>query len=77
MPAAPRSTGRSCVDATHFYLSFAANTSLPGLGPVEDEDIVAFADGTWSVWFNGTAHGLAAAGQDIDAFSLRDGATAP
>ncbi len=77
VPASAKVDGAAFVDATHFYLSFAANTSLPGAGPVEDEDIVSFTAGTWSTWFNGTAHGLVAAAQDIDAFSLRNGATAP
>ena len=28
------------VDATHFYLSFSADTTVPGLGAVQDEDVV-------------------------------------
>ena len=46
------------VDATHFYLSFGGDTSLPGLGAVQDEDVVYYNGGTWSVYFDGTAHGL-------------------
>ncbi len=77
VPAGAKVDGGAWVDATHFYLSFAGNTALPGAGPVEDEDIVFFADGTWTTWFNGTAHGLVAAQQDIDAFTLPNGASAP
>jgi hypothetical protein len=60
------------VDATHFYVSFAASTTwVPGLGKVQDEDIVYFDDGTWSLRFNGTAHGLRSPGEDIDAFTVK------
>lgn len=59
------------VDASHFYLSFsAANTSVPTLGNVQDEDIVYYNAGAWSVYFDGTARGLTNINQNIDAFSL-------
>jgi hypothetical protein len=59
------------VDATHFYLSFAADTTLPVLGAVQDEDVVFNNNGAWSVYFNGTAHGLGtSANLDVDAFDL-------
>ena len=61
--------------ANHAYFSFAGNTSLPGVGAVQDEDIVEYSSGTWTVWFNGTAHGLTTNGLDVDAFSLPN--TAP
>jgi VCBS repeat-containing protein len=58
------------IDATHFYMSFVENVNLPGLGPVQDEDIVYYNAGTWSVFFDGTP-GLGQSGnQDIDAFSI-------
>ena len=42
-------------------MSFSnANTTLPGAGTVQDEDIVEYNAGTWSVWFDGTAAGLTA-----------------
>jgi hypothetical protein len=75
IPSTARVDGAAWVDATHVYLSFAADTSITGLGPVQDEDIVARTTGTWSTWFNGTAHGLTTANLDIDAFSLPNGAT--
>ena len=52
------STAYDRVDATHFYVSFADNTTVPGLGTVQDEDVVYYNAGTWSVFFDGTAHGL-------------------
>ena len=63
--------GLRFIDATHFYLSFSpTNTALPGLGNVQDEDVVAYNAGRWSVYFNGTAHGLTNNRSDIDAFDL-------
>jgi hypothetical protein len=58
------------LDATHFYLSYSADASLPGLGAAQDEDVVFFNAGTWQLAFDGTARGLTAAGLDIDAFDL-------
>ncbi|MBK9055335.1 MAG: multicopper oxidase domain-containing protein [Chloroflexi bacterium] len=57
-------------DAQHFYLSFAADTALPGLGTVQDEDVVFYSNGVWSVYFDGTALSLTTAGQDLDAFEI-------
>ena len=31
---------------------------MPGLGTVQDEDVVYYNAGTWSVFFDGSAHGL-------------------
>ena len=65
-------------DATHFYVSFSGTTPVPGLGNVDDEDVVYFNAGTWSVYFDGTAHGLGTSGNlDIDAISFAAGASAP
>ena len=60
------------IDATHFYLSFSAtSTTVPVLGTVQDEDVLYYNAGTWSVYFDGTAHGLGASGNlDVDAFDL-------
>jgi hypothetical protein len=62
--------GFARVDATHFYLSFAADTTLPGLGAVQDEDVVFDDNGAWSVYFDGTAHGLTSNNLDVDAFDV-------
>jgi hypothetical protein len=63
------------VDATHFYLSFAANTVVPGLGTVQDEDVVYFNGDTdtWSVFFDGTAHSMARGTRDLDAIGVVGG----
>ncbi len=75
LPSAANVDGYDRVDATHFYLSFSGTTTkVPGLGSVQDEDVVYYDNGTWSVWFDGTAHGLTADNLDLDAFSIDAGA---
>lgn len=59
-----------------FYLSFA-NTSVnvPGVGAVQDEDVVHYDGSSWSLYFDGSVCGLDASnGQDVDAISI-DGGT--
>ena len=52
-------------------MSFSdTTTTCRASGAVQDEDIVEFDAGVWSVWFDGTAAGLTADNQDIDAFSF-------
>lgn len=63
------------VDYDTFYMSFAADapgTAVPGLGMVQDEDIVKYDAGTWSMFMDGSLAGigLGQAGEDIDAFDL-------
>ena len=70
LPASANVDGYVRVDATHFYVSFSADTTAPVLGAVQDEDIVYYNNGVWSIHFDGTARGLTAANQDIDAFDL-------
>lgn len=73
VPTRARVDGAQFVDADHVYLSFAANTAVPGVGPVEDEDIVHWTGpgtGTWTTWFNGTAQGLTTNALNIDAFTI-------
>jgi hypothetical protein len=67
----------SLTDATHFALSFSGDTNVPGLGTVQDEDVVQFDAGTWSVYFDGTAHGLTSNNQDVDAITLATGTAGP
>jgi hypothetical protein len=73
LPLAANVDGYSRVDATHFYVSLADNTSVPGLGTVQDEDVLFWNGSAWSVWFDGTAHGLNQSGQDVDALSVVGG----
>jgi hypothetical protein len=58
------------VDSGVLYLSFAADTRLPGLGAVQDEDVVALTGGRWAVYFDGTARGLTGDARDVDAFDV-------
>ncbi len=58
------------VDSTHLYLSYSLDTTIPGFGAVQDEDVVYRNGSTWSVFFNGTARGLTSGNLDIDAFDL-------
>ncbi len=68
-PNNPDVDGLVWVDENHFYLSFSnSNTNIPGVGRVQDEDVVYFDNGTWSVFFDGTANGLTAGSQDVDGF---------
>lgn len=71
--------GLAVVDATHYYASFSdTSVTLPGLGTVQDEDVVYYDNGTWSVFFDGTAHGLTtgnfftANNYDVDAISVKN-----
>ncbi len=63
--------GMHLVDADTFYVSFG-NTSLdvPGIGAVQDEDVVLYDAGTWTLYFDGTAQGLTSGNHDIDAISI-------
>ena len=77
VPASANVDGLALVDATHFYLSFADNTTLtPARGPaltVQDEDVVYWNGSAWSVYFDGTAHGLTSSALDVDAISVSGG----
>nr|HMN60991.1 hypothetical protein [Anaerolinea sp.] len=74
LPTGASVDGYDRVDATHFYLSFSGtNTAVPGLGNVQDEDVVYYNAGVWSVFFDGTAHGMTANNQDLDAISVVGG----
>ncbi len=70
LPSGANVDGFDRVDATHFYMSFSGNVSVPGPGTVQDEDIVYYNAGTWSVFFDGTARGLNSNNLDIDAFTV-------
>jgi hypothetical protein len=73
LPAGADVDGFVRIDATHFLMSFNADVTIPVPGPdlaVQDEDIVAFNAGTWSVYFDGTLHGLTSGNLDVDAFDV-------
>ncbi len=73
LPGGADVDGYERIDATHFYLSFSGNTAVPGVGTVQDEDVVYYNAGTWSVYFDGTARGLTANNQDLDEISIAGG----
>ncbi|MCB9155911.1 MAG: multicopper oxidase family protein [Caldilineaceae bacterium] len=62
--------GLTWIDATHVYLSYSVDTAVPTLGAVQDEDVVYYNAGAWSVYFDGTSKGLTNNSQDVDAFDL-------
>jgi hypothetical protein len=69
LPAAAEVDGLDYV-GSHLYLSFSGDTTVPVVGAVQDEDVVHLSGSTWSVYFNGTGHGLTSAALDIDAFDV-------
>jgi hypothetical protein len=73
VPGGGNVDGLKVVDATHFYLSFVADTTITGFGTVQDEDVVEYDNGVWSVYFDGTGAGLTAGAQDIDGFDIVGG----
>ncbi|MBW8307099.1 MAG: putative Ig domain-containing protein [Thiobacillus sp.] len=60
------------VVGSQIYLSFNGGVAVPGLGTVQDEDIVVYdtGSGTWSLFFDGTALGLTTDNEDVDAFDI-------
>jgi len=59
------------VDADTFYLSYSpTSTTVAGLGTVQDEDVIKYDAGVWSIYFDGTAHGLTDTALDIDALDI-------
>jgi hypothetical protein len=61
------------VDGAILYLSFRRNagTSVPGLGTVDDEDIVKYESSSWSLYFDGGAAGLGDSNaEDLDALAI-------
>ncbi len=55
--------------ATDWLMSFSADTSITGLGAVQDEDVIRLTGSTWSTYFDGTPY-LTSNSQDVDAFDI-------
>jgi hypothetical protein len=73
IPAGASADSYVRVDATHFYVSFTGNVTVPGItGALADEDIAYWDNGTWSRWFDGSAHGLGT-GFNIGPMTIRGG----
>lgn len=57
-----------------FYLSFDKPTAVPGLGTVDDSDVVLrscfLGTCAWSLFFDGSTHGLTTGGEDVDAIDV-------
>jgi uncharacterized repeat protein (TIGR01451 family) len=70
LPAGADIDGMHVVDEDTFYLSFTGQLTLPGAGTNQDEDIVLYDAGVWSLYFDGTAVGLNGGSEDVDAFSI-------
>ena len=71
LPGAANLDGYSVVGPGDYYVSFSAtSTVVPGLGTVQDEDVLRHVGGGWSTFFDGTAPGLSADGLDVDAFDV-------
>ena len=67
--------GLHMVDNDTFYVSFNRNagTNVPGVGVVDDEDIVFYDAGVWSLYFDGNEVGLGdSLTEDVDAFEILD-----
>ncbi len=73
LPSGANVDGFDRVDATHFYMSFNSTVSVPGIGNVQDEDVVFYNAGTWSVYFDGTPSSRGLSGTDVDAISVVGG----
>ena len=58
--------------AESLILSFDTDVTLPGVGPVADEDLVRFAGGLYAMFFDGSARGIPPQ-LDLDAANLEDG----
>ena len=66
-----RIDGLAMVDEDTFYISFAnGDVFVPGIGNVQDEDVVLYDGGAWTLYFDGTAQGLTSNGQDLDAIDV-------
>jgi len=57
----------------NLLLSFDISVTLPGVGAVDDEDVVVYSGGTFAMAFNGSAAGVASA-TDLDALQAVPGA---
>lgn len=61
------------------YMSFDQPVAVPGLGTVDDSDVVLYHTGllgnTWSLFFDGSAYGLTTDGEDIDGLETSEDGT--
>ena len=62
--------GLSVVSPNQFYITLRVNQNIPDVGFIQDEDVVFYDNGVWSMYFDGTDQGLTTGGQDLDAISV-------
>ena len=68
----------SYTSATDFCVSFVFdNTTVPGIGDVQDEEVLCYSNGSWSRTFTGGDYGLNESSGDIDALDITSGGTPP
>jgi hypothetical protein len=70
IPTSANVDGLARVGANAFYASFQDNVTLPGVGLVQDEDIVYWNGSSWSMAFVGAAHGLTTNDLDLQEFDV-------
>lgn len=58
-----------------YLMSFDNPTAVPGLGTIDDSDVARYDtwNGQWSLYLDGSAHGLTTAAEDIDALTFTPG----
>lgn len=58
-----------------FLMSFENPTVVPGLGTLDDSDVARYDtfNGQWSLYLDGSAHGLTTNAEDIDALTFSAG----
>lgn len=58
-----------------FLMSFENPTAVPGLGTIDDSDVARYDtwNGQWSLYLDGSAHGLTTNAEDIDALTFTPG----
>ena len=68
LPATANVDGYSVgATAGTFYLSFAGTVTVPGIGTVQDEDVVYWTGTSWQLYYDGSTHGITA---NVDAISV-------
>jgi hypothetical protein len=73
LPGNANIDGLTVVDGDTFYMSFDQDgISVPDpVGTVQDEDVVLYDAGVWSLHFDGTAQGLGSNNQNLDAIDVQ------
>jgi len=71
LPNSANVDGLKLSTTTHFYLSFSGtNTTVAGPRGRPGRRYCLLQQWVWSIYFDGTAHGLTSSGLDIDAVDI-------